>query len=161
MYAKLLQSCSTLCDPMDCSPPRLLCPWDSPEKNTGMGCHAHLLGIFPTQGWILNLLCLLHWQTGSLPLVPPGKLAGVALGSSLNLQGEKDAAEGNILHYRHSDSYFMEFVSWRIKQSFLTRISMNYSVFDFCLCITETRLLLSPRKMVAVQRLSRRRSQRL
>ena len=28
---------------------RLLCPWDSPGKNTGMGCHALLQGIFPTQ----------------------------------------------------------------------------------------------------------------
>ena len=28
---------------------RLLCPWDSPGKNTGVGCHAVLLGIFPTQ----------------------------------------------------------------------------------------------------------------
>ena len=36
-----------LCDPMDC---RLLCPWDSPDKNTGLGCHALLQGIFPTQG---------------------------------------------------------------------------------------------------------------
>ena len=27
----------TLCDPMDCSPTRLLCPWDSPGKNTGVG----------------------------------------------------------------------------------------------------------------------------
>ena len=36
---------------MDCSPPaRLLCPWDSPGKNTGVGCHALLQGIFPTQG---------------------------------------------------------------------------------------------------------------
>ena len=31
-------------------PTRLLCPWDSPDKNTGMGCHALLQGIFPTQG---------------------------------------------------------------------------------------------------------------
>ena len=30
---------------------RLLCPWDSPGKNTGVGCHALLQGIFPTQGW--------------------------------------------------------------------------------------------------------------
>ena len=38
--AKSLQSCPTLCDPMDCSPlPRLLCPWDSPAKNTGVDCH--------------------------------------------------------------------------------------------------------------------------
>ena len=35
--AKLLQSCPTLCDPIDGSPlPR---PWDSPGKNTGVGCH--------------------------------------------------------------------------------------------------------------------------
>ena len=38
--AKLLQSCLTLCDPMDC---RLLRPWDSPGKNTGVGCQFLLL----------------------------------------------------------------------------------------------------------------------
>ena len=37
--AKSLQSCPTLCDPTDGSPLRLLCPWDSPGKNTGVGCH--------------------------------------------------------------------------------------------------------------------------
>ena len=31
-------------------PTRLLCPWCSPDKNTGVGCHALLQGIFPTQG---------------------------------------------------------------------------------------------------------------
>ena len=36
MCAKLLQSCLTLCNSMDCS--LLLCPWDSPGKNTGVGC---------------------------------------------------------------------------------------------------------------------------
>uniref|UniRef100_A0AAA9TT95 MICOS complex subunit n=1 Tax=Bos taurus TaxID=9913 RepID=A0AAA9TT95_BOVIN len=40
---------------------RLLCTWDSPGKNTGVGCHALLQGIFPTQGWNLCLLHL-HWQ---------------------------------------------------------------------------------------------------
>ena len=39
-------------------PTRLLCPWDSPGKNNGVGCHALLL----TQGSNLNLLGLLHWQ---------------------------------------------------------------------------------------------------
>ena len=34
--ATLLQSCPTLCDPIDGLPPR---PWDSPGKNTGVGCH--------------------------------------------------------------------------------------------------------------------------
>ena len=36
---------------------RLLCPWDSPGKNTGEGCHFLLQGIFPTQG---SNLCLPH-----------------------------------------------------------------------------------------------------
>ena len=52
-------------------PTRLFCLWDSPGKNTGVGCHALLQGIFPAQGWNPRLLCLLHWQVGSLPLVPP------------------------------------------------------------------------------------------
>ena len=30
--------------------PRLLCPWNSPDKNTGVGCHAFLQGLFLTQG---------------------------------------------------------------------------------------------------------------
>ena len=37
--AKSLPSCPTLCDPIDGSPPRLPRPWDSPGKNTGVGCH--------------------------------------------------------------------------------------------------------------------------
>ena len=36
--AKSLQSCPTLCDPIDGSPPGSH-PWDSPGKNTGLGCH--------------------------------------------------------------------------------------------------------------------------
>ena len=36
--------------PCGLQPTRLLCPWDSPGKNTGVGCHALLQGIFPTQG---------------------------------------------------------------------------------------------------------------
>ena len=38
-YAKSLQLCLTLCDPIDSSPTRLPHPWDSPGKNTGVGCH--------------------------------------------------------------------------------------------------------------------------
>ena len=37
--AKSLQSCPTLCDPIDGQPIRLHRPWDSPGKNTGVGCH--------------------------------------------------------------------------------------------------------------------------
>ena len=37
--AKSLQSCPTLCDPTDGSPPSSAIPWDSPGKSTGVGCH--------------------------------------------------------------------------------------------------------------------------
>ena len=46
---------------------------DSPGKNTGIGFHALLQGIFPTQGLNPSFLCFLHWQAGYLPLAPPGK----------------------------------------------------------------------------------------
>ena len=39
--------------------------WDSPGKNTGVGCHVLFQGIFPTQRLNPHLLCLLHWQVGS------------------------------------------------------------------------------------------------
>ena len=70
---KSLQSCPTLGGPRDYSPARLLGPWDSPGKDAGVGCHALLPGIFPTQGLKLVLLSLLPWQAGFLPLAPPGK----------------------------------------------------------------------------------------
>ena len=59
--------------PMDAKSTRLFCPWNSPGKNTGVGCHALLQGIFPTQRLNPHLLCLLLCQAGSLPLGPPGK----------------------------------------------------------------------------------------
>ena len=58
---------------MDYKPTSLLCPWNSPGKNIVVGCHFLLQGIFLTQGLNLCLLCLLHGQAGSLPLVPPQK----------------------------------------------------------------------------------------
>ena len=43
------QLCPTPWDPMDCSPPGSSVHGDSPGKNAGVGCHAPLQGIFPTQ----------------------------------------------------------------------------------------------------------------
>ena len=77
LHAKSLQLCPILCDPMDSMDPRLLCPLDSPGKNTGVGCHALLQRTFLTQGLNPHLLCFLHWQAGSLPLVPPGKPSSI------------------------------------------------------------------------------------
>ena len=64
MLGKLLQLCWTLWDPIGCSPPGSSL-WDSPAKNTGMGCHGLLQGTFWTQGSNPPLLSFLHWQVGS------------------------------------------------------------------------------------------------
>ena len=48
------QSCLTLCDLVNCSPPGFSAHGDSPGKNTGVGCHALLQGIKP------DLLCILY-----------------------------------------------------------------------------------------------------
>ena len=60
--------------PHGLQPTRLLCPRDSPSKNTGVRCPALPRGIFLTHGSNLHLLCLLHWQADSLPLAPQHKL---------------------------------------------------------------------------------------
>ena len=54
----------------------LLWPWNSSGNNTGVGCHALLQEIFPTQGLNPCFLSTLHWQMGPLPLVLPGKPLG-------------------------------------------------------------------------------------
>ena len=51
--------------PHGLQPARLLYPWNCPVKNTGVGCHFLLQGIFLTQRSNLQLL---HWQAASFPL---------------------------------------------------------------------------------------------
>ena len=62
MNAKLLQSCLILYDPVDCSPPGSSVHGDSPGKNTEVGCHFLLQGIFL-----------------ALSLIKPGSLMSLAL----------------------------------------------------------------------------------
>ena len=50
MLCWVTQLCLTLCDPMDYSLPGPSVHRDSPGKKTGVGCHAFLQGIVPTQG---------------------------------------------------------------------------------------------------------------
>ena len=54
--AQSLQLCPTLCDPINFSPPGSFVYGDSPGKNTDVGYHALLQGIFPTQGSNQHLL---------------------------------------------------------------------------------------------------------
>ena len=74
------------CTSMSCLRPhelyltRRLCPWDSPGKNTGVGCHFLLLGIFLSQGLNPHLL---HRQVDFLITEPPGK-PSVAAGGPEN-----------------------------------------------------------------------------
>ena len=65
----------------------------SPGKNTGVGCHALLQGIFSTQRSKPHPSCLLHWQAGSLPLVLPGKPLSLYIWASLVSQTVKNLQE--------------------------------------------------------------------
>ena len=73
MKVKVTQSCSTLGDPVNCSPPGFSVHGDSPDKNTGMGCHALLQGNLSEPGIKDGSLVL---QADSLLSEPPGKLQG-------------------------------------------------------------------------------------
>lgn len=66
LVAKL---CPTLLRPHGQHPARILCLLDLPDKNTRVGGHFLLQGIFPTQGSNSRLLC---WQADSSPLSRQG-----------------------------------------------------------------------------------------
>ena len=72
-HAHLLLSCPTLCNPKDCNLPGSSVHGNFPGKNTGLGCHALLPEIFPTQGLNSGLLhckrilyCLSHQGSPTL-----------------------------------------------------------------------------------------------
>ena len=73
MHAKSLQS-STSLKPNRLQTTRLLYSWDSPGKNTGVGCHALLEGIFLNQGLNPHLLHLPRCQAGSFTTAAAAKL---------------------------------------------------------------------------------------
>ena len=81
-FCLVTKSCPTLLQRHGLQLAKLLCPWDSPGKNTGVGCHALLQGIFPTQG-IEPMPPV--WQAGSLQLSHQGhpKLKVPALKTAL------------------------------------------------------------------------------
>ena len=67
MHAKSLQSCPTLWDSMDCSPPGFSVHGILQARTLELDARTSSRGLNP------HLLCLLYWQAGSLPLAPPGK----------------------------------------------------------------------------------------
>ena len=62
------QSCPTLCDPMNYKPTRLLCPWDSPGKNTGLCCHALLQEIINNKNDVNLSYARYSWKSFSIVL---------------------------------------------------------------------------------------------
>ena len=69
----VIQSCPTLCDPIDCSLPGSSVHGILQARVLEWAAIFLLQGILPTQGSNLRLLHLLHWQADSLPRVPLGK----------------------------------------------------------------------------------------
>ena len=103
LFSVCISMCTGMLSHFSHVPTRHHCQWDFPCKDTGMGCHALLQGIFLTQGsnqhlmspaslcfttsttWeshislleaITVLFSHLLWQVDSLPLVPPRKPLG-------------------------------------------------------------------------------------
>ena len=74
----IAQLCLTFSDPVDCSPLGSSVHEDCPGKNTGVGCHALLQGIFPTQESNPGLP---HCRLDSLPSELPGKPKNTGVGS--------------------------------------------------------------------------------
>ena len=66
-----LQPCPAPCGPMNCSLSGSSLHGDSPDKNTGVGRHALLQGIFPTQG--LTRVSCVSWTGRWVLIAPPGK----------------------------------------------------------------------------------------
>ena len=87
IHAKSLQLCLTLCDPVDCSLPGSSIHGILQARITGVGCHALLQEIFPTQGLNPCLLRLQHWWVGSLPLAAPGKPCPPSIVPSYSARG--------------------------------------------------------------------------
>ena len=92
--------------PYGLSPARLLCPWNSPGKNTGVGCHSFLQGLFLTQG---SNLYLLHWQADFLPSDPPGK---VSEADYLSLYNPTHENSTKIQSFKKKLSFGQGFLKW-------------------------------------------------
>ena len=102
------QSCLTLYNPVNCTPPGSSVHGIFSGKNTGVGYHFLLQGIFLTQGLNPCLLHLLHWQVDSLLLSH--------LGRPFDFQNVLKVAAwdfyGHIIKNLHFSPNFLDFYSW-------------------------------------------------
>ena len=93
---------------MHCSLPGSSVHGNSSGKNTGVGCHTLLQGIYPNQGLNPHLLCILHWQ-GSLPVTSttweppcvPRDIYRIVRGSIVHNSQKLDRVQGENAWYSH------------------------------------------------------------
>ena len=126
-----------------------------------MGCQALFQGTFPTQGSNLCLLCLLHWQIGSLPLAPPRKPKSSFTGSfsypvrSLSKWHEFEWAlgvgdrQGSLVGYTpwgHKESDTTEQLNWteKIFCSYTVKPASNLSLGNHYLLFFSIELHVLP-----------------
>ena len=118
------KSCPTLCNPMDYSPARLLCPWNSPGKNTEVGSHSLLQRILLTQGSNLGLLhcrrTLYHLSRQGSPLIGKPSFSHSALQNE-GCMFFQWMRKGSTVYRNSSDGFSMgrslrEWKSWEGKR---------------------------------------------
>ena len=94
-----------------------------------------LPGIFPTQGWSLCFLCLLHWQEGSLPLSPPGKLMKTMV--IYSSYGHKETDMNEETQHAHTSEYMQQQTVCKLRRELLLEsehdgIVISYSCLWNC-----------------------------
>ena len=97
------QLCPILCDPVDYSPPGSSVQWNSPGKDTGVGCRFFLQGIFPTQGSEPGPLAL---QADSLSSKPPGKPYMTNMLIQINTRKQSPKKHSALRSGRYSETEF-------------------------------------------------------
>ena len=136
MLCLAAQSCLTLCDPIDCSPPGSSVHGGSPGKDAGVGWHDLLQGAFPTQGSNPGLLrcrrILYHRSHQGSPRILEWAAYSFFRGSSRNWTGVSCTA-GRF------------FTSWGIREALTVR-EMSNELWIFMLgCFSHVQLFGTPR----------------
>ena len=98
-------------------PARLLRPWDSPGKSTGVGSHVLLQGIFPTQGLSPHLSHLLNWQADSLLPHHLGSLVAQIQNFKECPVPGKELSSFSIVD-KLTDQPIVQFLSWMVSKHF-------------------------------------------
>ena len=120
-------SCSvmslTLCNPLDCRPSRILCPWGLSRQEYWSGLPCPPPGILPNPGIKPRSLAL---QADSLPTEPPGKPRNTGVGSLTLLQGIFPTQESNwgLLHCRR----ILYHLSHQGRPTYITTLQSGISI---------------------------------